>query len=423
MNSIASNGFLGSIMAPVRSHTDILVMGVGGAGGNAVNHMYDLGIKDVSFVVCNTDRQALHNSPIENKIQLGSGHGAGNDPSKGKALALESLDDIMIELENSKARMIFITAGMGGGTGTGASPVIAKAAKSKGLLTVGVVTLPFHREGPTRMGQALKGLEELKANTDSIVVIHNDNISKIYGSLPVMEAFHKADDILATAVKGIAEMITRTDFINVDLADVRTTMTDKGLAVMGSGKATGESKIDEAVNMALSSPLLNQQDIRGAKKILFNLSFAKDMSLTFDEATRALTLIQSKASLSAGGAEADIIWGAGPSDTLTSDEVELTIIATDFEPVGHTSPKPLGSDSGSGVLAIDAEHEEEDVMKWEIPDRYKDIDNMLIQPAYFRRGLQLIGSTRTTKSQAGETIVEAPATEEKTPVAEERTLF
>ena len=422
MSNIANNGFLGSIMAPVKSHTDILVMGVGGAGGNAVNHMYDLGIKDVTFVVCNTDRQALQCSPIENKIQLGSGHGAGNDPEKGKALALESLDDIMIELENSKARMIFITAGMGGGTGTGAAPIIAKAAKSKGLLTVGIVTLPFRGEGPTRMGQALKGLEELKANTDSIVVIHNDNISKIYGSLPVMEAFHKADDILATAAKGIAEMITRTDFINVDLEDVRTTMKDKGLAVMGSAKASGENKIDVAVDMALSSPLLNQQDIRGARKILFNLSFAEDRSLTFEEATRVQSLIQARASLSAGGNEADIIWGAGPSDTLTDDEIELTVIATGFEQMARKEMHPAPAMETTGGLNI-PEEDEDGAVKWDIPDRYKDIDNMLIQPAYFRRGLQLIGSNRATKSSAGEMLAEAPTTEVKTPQAEERTLF
>ena len=422
MNEMTKNSFLDSIVAPTKSRTDILVMGVGGAGGNAVSHMYDLGIRDVSFVVCNTDRQALQCCPIENKIQLGSGHGAGNDPDKGKALALESLDDIMIELENSKARMIFITAGMGGGTGTGASPIIAKAAKSKGLLTVGVVTLPFHYEGPTRAGQALKGLEELKANTDSIVVIHNDNISKVYGSLPVMEAFHKADDVLATAVKGIAEMITRTDFINVDLADVRTTMKDKGLAVMGSARATGENKIDRAVEMALSSPLLNQQDIRGAKKILFNLSFSKDLSLTFDEATRVQPLIQARASLNAGGAEADIIWGAGPSELLGEDEVELTVVATGFELGGFTPELTQATPKDGFGLTIDKEDPEENTVKWLISDNYKDIDNILLQPAYFRRGLPLMGSTRTTKAQAGEMLAEAPA-EDRAPQAEDRTLF
>ena len=404
------NSFLDSIMAPAKSHTDILVMGVGGAGGNAVNHMFDLGIRDVTFMICNTDRQALQSSPIENKIQLGSGRGAGNNPEKGKALALESLDDIMIELENSKAKMIFITAGMGGGTGTGAAPIIAKAAKSKGLLTVAIVTLPFRGEGPTRMGQALKGLEELGANTDSMVVIHNDNISKIYGSLPLMEAFHKADDVLATAAKGIAEMITRTDFINVDLEDAKTTMTDSGMAVMGSARASGENKIDVAVSEALSSPLLNQQDIRGAKKILFNLSYAGDSSLTMEEAVRVQDLIQARASLSAGGAEANIIWGAGPSSDLKDGEIELTVVATGFELVER--PKEH---------IIQQEQEEEE--KWNITERYKEIDNLLLQPAYFRRGLQLTGSTRGGKSQVGEMIAEGTPAEKKAPVAEERTLF
>ena len=414
-------------MAPTKTHTDILVMGVGGAGGNAVNHMYDLGIKDVTFMICNTDRQALQSSPIENKIQLGSGRGAGNNPDKGKALALESLNDIMNELENSKARMIFVTAGLGGGTGTGAAPIIAKAAKSKGMLTVAIVTLPFHGEGPTRMGQARKGLEELKNNTDSMVVIHNDNISKIYGSLPVMEAFHKADDVLATAAKGIAEMITRTDFINVDLEDVKTTMTGSGLAVMGSARTSGENKIDLAVDKALSSPLLNQQDIRGAKKILFNLSYAGDSSLTMDEAVRVQDAIQSRASLSAGGAEASIIWGAGPSNDLMDGEIELTVVATGFEQLGHKEPTSHVEDENGGSgggFNIPKDKEEESVVKWNIPEKYKDIDNMLMQPAYFRRGLQLIGSTKSAKNQIGAMITNTTTSEPKeTEQNEQPSLF
>ena len=416
------NNFFNSIMAPSKSYTDILVMGVGGAGGNAVNHMYDLGIKDVTFMICNTDRQALQSSPIENKIQLGSGHGAGNDPDKGKALALESLNDIMNELENSKARMIFVTAGLGGGTGTGAAPIIAKAAKSKGLLTVAIVTLPFRGEGPTRMGQALKGLEELRGNTDSMVVIHNDNISKIYGSLPVIEAFHKADDVLATAAKGIAEMITRTDFINVDLEDVKTTMSNSGLAVMGSARTSGENKIDVAVDMALSSPLLNQQDIRGAKKILFNLSYANDSSLTMDEAVRVQDAIQSRASLSAGGAEANIIWGAGPSDDLMNGEIELTVVATGFEQLGRKEfPQPTPNEE-KRMLATPIEDEEESAVKWSFTEKYKDIDNLLMQPAYFRRGLQLIGSIKSTKSQIGDMIAEQ-GTDEPKAAHDEPSLF
>lgn len=413
------NNFLNSIVAPTKSHTDILVMGVGGAGGNAVTHMYDLGIKDVSFTICNTDKQALMRSPIANKIQLGNGRGAGNNPDKAKALALESLDDIMIELENSQAKMIFITAGLGGGTGTGASPIIAKAAKTKGLLTVAIVTLPFRYEGPTRTGQALKGLEELSANTDSIVVIHNDNIAKVYGHLPAVEAFHKADDVLATAAKGIAEMVTRSDFINVDLADVRTTMSDSGMAIMGSARTSGENKIEMAVETALASPLLNQQDIRGAKKILFNLSYANDSSLTMEEVVRAQELIQARASVSAGGAEASIIWGSGPSDLLVDDEIELTIVATCFEQTGRKELQTTTDERRRGG----EEEEEESGVKWNITEKYQDIDSMLMQPAYFRRGLQLIGNIKTTKSQAGDTIADTSAKEHKDSEPNELSLF
>lgn len=375
-------------MAPQHSFTDILVMGVGGAGGNAVRHMYDLGIKGVKFMICNTDKPALDKNPIEDKILLGDGRGAGNNPIRGKELALEGLNDITTALDNSKAKMIFITAGMGGGTGTGAAPVIAKAAKSKGLLTVGIVTLPFKSEGPSRVSQALKGLEEMQANTDSIVVIHNDNIAKIYGSLPFDQAFHKGDDVLATAAKGIAEMITRTDFINVDLEDAKTTMVDSGMAVMGSARANGEDKIDIAVNEALSSPLLNQQDIRGARKILFNLSYDVNSPVTFDEVTRIPELIQRRASLNAGAMEADIIWGSGPSDDLRDGEIELTIVATRFDPT--TTSEVSRSEQPEAV-------EDEIAVRWNIVERYNNIDDIIKQPAYLRRGMQLTGSSKGSK--------------------------
>ena len=414
---------LSSISAPTKSASDILVMGVGGAGGNAVNHMYDLGILGVSFMVCNTDRQALKASPIEKQIQLGSGHGAGGVPEKGRQLAIESLDSIMLELENSKARMIFITAGMGGGTGTGAAPIIAKAAKSKGLLTVAIVTLPFTGEGPVRMGQALKGLEELKLNTDSIVVIRNDNLSKIYGSLPVMDAFHKADDVLATAAKGIAEMITRSDYINVDLEDVRSTMTDSGVAVMGSARAGGDNKIDLAVSEALASPLLDQHDIKGAKKILLNLSWAVGSPLTMDETVKVQKLIQSRASISAGGNEASIIFGAGPTSDLVGDEVEVTVIATGFEQNGRKELSHLGDDQEEKENVAGAE--EESMVRWNIVDKYKDIESLLIEPAYFRRGMQLTGITsRGSKASVGEMINDSQQhKEEKIVRPKERSLF
>lgn len=411
------NEHLKSISAAKKATTDILVMGVGGAGGNAVNHMFDRGIRDVTFMVCNTDHQALEASPIEKKIQLGSGHGAGNNPDKGKQLAIESLDEIMLELENSKARMIFITAGMGGGTGTGAAPVIAKAAKSKGLLTVAVVTLPFKGEGPTRMGQALKGVEELRNNTDSIVLIHNDNISKIYGSLPVVDAFHKADDVLASAVKGIAEIITSNSFVNVDLEDARTTMTDSGVAVMGSARAKGEGKVDAAVEQAISSPLLGRSDIKGAKKVLLSIAYANDSSLTFDEAMRAVDLIQSRASLNPAAAEASIIWGGGPTDALDEGEVEITVIATSFE---QPSRKEEGKEGEFNLPA--GEEESEESIRWNFTEKYKDIDNMLIEPAYFRRGMQLTGSTPGgSRASVGDVLDGGHAKKESNVRAEEST--
>lgn len=407
--STNKNDFLDSIMAPQRSQSDILVLGVGGAGGNAVNHMHDLGIRGVTFMVCNTDKQALERSQIENQIQIGPGLGAGNNPEKGRKLAIESLDDIMIALEESKAKMIFITAGLGGGTGTGAAPIIAKAAKSMGLLTVAIVTLPFTYEGPQRIQQAKAGLKELQANTDSIVVIHNDNISKMYGSLPIMDAFHKVDDVVATAAKGMAEMITRTDFINVDLEDARTTMTDSGMALMGSARTSGEDKVDRAVDIALSSPLLNHPDIKGARKILINLSYAKDDSMLFDEAMRVVTLIQTRASRNTGDIEANIIWGAGPSDTLDNGEIELTVIATCFEQSTVEREK------------VEVKHDNTTLVYTE---RYSNINDIVMQPAYLRRGMQLIGSVGTTRKQVDKKLLSDDMDEKtNTSNAEEQTLF
>ena len=435
--TIDSNDFLGTIVAPVKSESLIMVLGVGGAGGNAVNHMYDLGIQGVSFMVCNTDKQALHNSPIENQIVLGEGLGAGNNPAKGRQAAIETIDDIMIHLENSGARMIFITAGMGGGTGTGAAPVIAKAAKAKGFLTVGIVTLPFYAEGKVRMTQALKGLDELKENTDAIVVIHNDNITKIYGSLPFRDALHKSDDVLATAARGIAEMITREDFINVDFADVSTVMSASGVALMGSAKAKGERKISEAVENALASPLLNRQDIKGAKNILFNLSYSNDCPLTLDEVDQTLKMIQAKASRNYGGNDANIIWGSGPAD-LEEGEIELTIIATGFD--SHDSriePQPPTIDEiglpkenfGEEVKAEDDKMPQAPAVetKWKIKERYKNIDTMLMQPAFFRMGVNLTGASAAAKSsakvQVESSTEEAAGEQTSAPKAAEQSLF
>ena len=381
----------------------IMVLGVGGAGGNAVNHMYDLGITDVTFMLCNTDRQALAMSPVPIKIQLGEGLGAGNDPNKAKQAALESLDEIVVRFEQEGTKMVFITAGMGGGTGTGAAPVIAKAAHDKGLLTVGIVTLPFKAEGRKRVEQAFRGLDELRKNVDSLVVIHNDNISKIYGSLPLEDAFGKADDVLAAAAKGIAELITREGLVNVDFADVRAVMSNSGMALMGSGRARGndENKIIKVAQEALTSPLLNHQDIKGAKDILMNLSYSAG-SVMFEEATSALEYIQNRASRMLGEMNAaNIIWGAGVDHNL-EDEVVLTIVATGFEtidPLGNKGGKEEGPGGGGvfggggkkpgGVIKVNNNKKK----------KFADIEQYLALPAFKRRNVILTNSGPSKSSK------------------------
>ncbi len=278
-----------------------MVVGVGGAGGNAVNHMWNLGIKDVGFMVCNTDAQALDNSPVEEKVQLGrEGLGAGNDPENGRKAAIESLDDIRRRLEAAGTRMLFVTAGMGGGTGTGASPVIAKLAHEMGILTVGIVTSPLAVEGKIRYEQAFRGIEELSRNVDSLLVINNENIVEMYGRLSLKQAFGKADDILASAAKGIAEIITvESDMVNVDFADVSKVMRDSGRAHMSVATAEGEHRAAEVARASLESPLLDHTLISGAKNILLNISTSDADSLALDEVMEILKYIQSHASVQA----------------------------------------------------------------------------------------------------------------------------
>lgn len=310
---------------PKLSPSIIMVTGVGGGGSNAVNHMFELEIADVSFMVCNTDPQALRNSPVPVKVRLGqNGLGAGNNPEKGRQAALESLDEIIEIYKREGTKMVFITAGMGGGTGTGAAPVIARAAKELGILTVAIVTLPFKTEGPKRMRQAQQGIEELRGCVDSLLLINNENIQEIFGKLTLTEAFGKADDILATAARGIAEVITRENTVNVDFADVQTVMSDSGVALMGSGRASGEDRAMKVANMALESPLLNHNDIAGAKNILINIT-SGDEEITLEETYMITEYIQERA-----GNNADIIWGAGKDDALGQD-IEVTIIATGFD--------------------------------------------------------------------------------------------
>lgn len=311
---------------PTYKKSIIKVIGVGGGGSNAVNHMFELGIKDVDFVVCNTDGQALENSPVQNKIQLGSslteGRGAGNKPEIGKQAAIENIQDV-IDVLSDGTKMVFVTAGMGGGTGTGAAPIIAKAAKELGLLTVAIVTIPFRNEGKRRIAQAMEGIEELEKHVDSLLVINNEKIREIYGDLRISEAFSRADDVLAIAAKGIAEIITVHGYINVDFADVETVMTNSGVAIMGSAMASGENRAIKAVEEALSSPLLNNNDISGARNILLNITSGVH-EITMDEVGQITDYIQA-----AAGEDADLIWGNGTDDRL-EENLNVTIIATGF---------------------------------------------------------------------------------------------
>lgn len=305
----------------------IKVIGVGGGGGNAVNHMYRQGITGVDFIICNTDAQALELSPIPNKVQLGAslteGMGAGSIPEVGKNSAIENIDDIK-QMLGSNTKMLFITAGMGGGTGTGASPIIAKAAKELDILTVGIVTTPFSFEGKRRKLQAEEGLEELKKYVDSYLVISNDRLRDIFGNLTLGSAFAQADNILTTAAKGIAEIITIPGYINVDFKDVRTVMKESGVAIMGSFAAEGDNRALRAVEGALASPLLKDNEIEGARYILLNISSgAKEV--TMDEVSVITDFIQQEAGLSA-----DLIWGNCSDDTL-GERLSVTIIATGFQ--------------------------------------------------------------------------------------------
>jgi len=305
----------------------IKVIGVGGGGGNAVNHMYRQGITGVDFIICNTDAQALEFSPIPNKVQLGSslteGMGAGSIPEVGKNSAIENIDDIKAML-GSTTKMLFITAGMGGGTGTGASPIIAQAAKELDILTVAIITTPFAFEGKRRKMQADDGLDELKKYVDSYLVISNDRLREIFGNLTLGSAFAQADDILTTAAKGIAEIITVPGYINVDFKDVRTVMKDSGVSIMGSFAAEGENRALAAVEGALASPLLKDNEIEGARYILLNIS-SGIREVTMDEVTIITDFIQDKAGLSA-----DLIWGNCIDESL-EDKLSVTIIATGFQ--------------------------------------------------------------------------------------------
>ena len=312
---------------PVDRSSIIKVVGVGGGGGNAVNHMFRQGIQDVNFVVCNTDAQALANSPVTVKVQLGEslteGRGAGNKPEIGRQAAIESLDDIG-DILGGNTKMVFITAGMGGGTGTGAAPVIAKAAKEMGLITVAIVTIPFRFEGDRRINQAVEGINEIEKHVDSLLVINNEKLREVCGNLKFSEAFSYADNILATGAKGIAEIITVSGYINVDFADVETVLSNSGVALMGTGIADGEDRAVKAVQQALTSPLLNDNDIQGTENILLNITSGTN-EITMDEIGEIADYVNSEV-----GSSPNIIWGTGMDEKL-GESISITIIATGFE--------------------------------------------------------------------------------------------
>lgn len=412
-----SDDILNSLRTPRMVHPMIMVIGVGGAGGNAVNHMWQLGIKDVDFMVCNTDQQALDISPVELKIRLGlDGLGAGNDPSVGRRAAIESLDLIKQTFENNGTKMVFITAGMGGGTGTGASPVIAKAAREMGILTVGIVTSPLKSEGQIRYNQAVRGIEELKDNVDSLLIINNDNIMAMGGQLTVDEAFSLADDVLASAAKGIAEIVTiKSPRTNVDFADVRKVMSNSGRTHMGVGRAAGEERAEAAARASLSSPLLDHNSIRGAKNILLNISCREREMMMYHELMTILEVIQSNAKYTDEEGrmhDANIIWGNSAKPNL-GDDIEVIVVATGFD-VQSAEQEQRASDpippivppvvAAPGIASIKQEpvppiekRPHKQVVLGARSNRYAEIEQKKRTPAYARRNFKFIVADNAAK--------------------------
>ena len=312
---------------PPKEKSIIKVIGVGGGGGNAVNHMYREGIHDVSFVLCNTDSQALADSPVPVRLQLGEeGLGAGNKPAKAREAAEESIDDVR-RMRNDGTKMVFITAGMGGGTGTGAAPVIAQVSKELGILTVGIVTIPFRFEGEKKIDQALDGVEEMSKHVDALLVINNERLREIYPELSVLDAFGKADDTLSVAAKSIAEIITVHGLINLDFNDVKTVLKDGGVAIMSTGYGEGEGRVKRAIEDALNSPLLNDNDVFNSKKILLNISFSNDKNSKGDMKMEEMNDVNDF--MAKFDSKFEIKWGIAIDPEL-GDKIKVTILATGF---------------------------------------------------------------------------------------------
>ncbi|MCC8172932.1 MAG: cell division protein FtsZ [Odoribacter sp.] len=327
---MTSDGLL-DLKLPVQKESIIKVIGVGGGGSNAVNHMCRQGIHGVEFVVCNTDIQALRLSPVKNRIQLGKelteGRGAGCVPERGRQSAIESMEYIR-NLLSHKTKMVFITAGMGGGTGTGAAPEIARKARELGILTIGIVTLPFSFEGRKKMEQAMDGIDELEQHVDALLIIQNDKLKDMYGDLKLSDAFAMADNILAIAAKSIAEIITFKGYVNVDFADVDGVMQNSGVALMGAAEAEGEDRAMQALEDALISPLLNSHDIRGASNILVNMLYG-DKEVTMDETALITESLQERV-----GGNVNVIWGAGRDESL-GEKLRVAVIAVGFNRAGR----------------------------------------------------------------------------------------
>ena len=340
--------------------TIIKVVGVGGGGCNAVNQMYRDGINDVDFLVCNTDSQSLIDSPITEKLQLGEGLGAGCDPEEGRRLAVEKVDEIKKRLDDG-TKMLFITAGMGGGTGTGAAPVIAKIAKEMGILTIAVVTQPFRDEGTEFLRRAYEGIQELAKNVDSLLIIDNQKIYDIYGDLNIWEAFPKADAVLQTAIKGIAEIITGHGYINVDFADVRRVMKDSGMAIMGSGEANGANRAEIAVERAFTSPLIKDYSLKSAKNVLINITSSRENSLKMSEMEKIIGYVTEYT-----GNAFNFKRGVAYDDKMESGTIRVTIVATGL--LVHLTPPPAFKKARDMGDEIDLEENEITVKVDTAPD-------------------------------------------------------
>lgn len=397
---------MSEIKVPRTDGSIITVVGVGGAGGNAVNHMYNMGIRGVTFMVCNTDQQALDKSPVMQKICLKAdgldpGLGAGNDPENGRRAAVETLPEIRQRLEEAGTKMIFITAGMGGGTGTGASPVIAKLAKEMGLLTVAIVTSPLAVEGKIRYEQAFRGIEELRRSVDSLLIINNENILEIYGRLSLKQAFGKADDILASAAKGIAEIITvESDLVNVDFADVSKVMRDSGRAHMAVATAEGDNRAEAAAEASLRSPLLDHNLISGAKNILLNISVSNAEQLMYEEVVRILEYIQAHASVQDDNGtihNANIIWGTSEKKQL-GNALELVVVVTGFDDIAESGAERKSPDLQPAAKPVNVGPKplpvpalpDDPVVLGARKNAYENIEQLLQKPAYQRRHAEFV---------------------------------